>query len=354
MIVYDLAHKPNNIIMSSNDLDTKESFLDNLHKPCASMSLADLKHMAFKHYIETLLSGTEARATLERECTARAVMGHKTYRLHTWIGSTDSYCGQYLSDLLDIDTLLERMQDWLDLHYMTDKHRFRIFNCRVKNAPRNTFNLILSWDEAKFATADDIIVSNRAQAAERKIAFSRRYHGDDHDDHDDHSEESDRRRQQPYSQNQQRHQPYRQNQTHQTHQTYQQRQNQQTHRYQSTEPAHRKQYSDQTVNTEGRPQHTERRASYRGNGRGNGNGNGRGRDSGNGNGRDNGDGNGRDNGEQHVNADDSSTSVDLGNNSVVVGDRGSYVRPTREANEGRNKYDRAEQSARPQRPDRQY
>ena len=186
---------------------TTASLLDALHEAnsqcradpnVAQSSLAEAREQAADYFLESLLTSADATATLERECLARAKLGQKTYRLTTWTGSGPDYCGQKLPDLLDLGNLLEKMQDWLDENYRTDAHRFRVFNCRVRNAPRNTFNLILSWNEDKFSTADQIIETNRQMAIERRDSYERRRHERNHDDdvdgapHEDAEETEDR------------------------------------------------------------------------------------------------------------------------------------------------------------------
>ena len=171
--------------------NSKSPFLASLHEAnskcrsdanVAKTSLAIVREQATDYFLESLLTSPAARSNLERECLTRATLGQKTYRLTTWTGSGPDYCGQKLPDLLDLGNLLVKMQDWLDVNYRTDNNRFRVFNCRVRNAPRNTFNLIVSWNEDKFETADKIIETNRQTAIERRDTYDGRRQGRPQDD----------------------------------------------------------------------------------------------------------------------------------------------------------------------------
>lgn len=159
--------------------------------------------VANQYFYDSLLASEEAwDAFTQKAYDSAKTSGNKTCRLSTWTGRGPSYRGQFLSDLLDLDNLLERFQDLFNER--CGEGKFMVFkNPIVKgNGPRR-FALTVSWDSDRFDNARSIITRSRESALEYKENMEKRNNsrdmeersqfGDDHrhqnrssnDDYDD-------------------------------------------------------------------------------------------------------------------------------------------------------------------------
>lgn len=169
--------------------------------PVAEEYMSSVREEASAHYEQMLLTSDEAKARFEALASHHSKTGSQDGRpvtnmtapVHTWQGRSESYKGVALSDLLDRDDLLTRLQDWINATYGEGK--LRIFNHQVRNS-RDT-RLTVSWNTEGFKKIDEIIEKNRKRAQMNLEKQQRRReeasHGDDDRSHRDYDDRDDRR-----------------------------------------------------------------------------------------------------------------------------------------------------------------
>lgn len=148
---------------------------------------------ATQHFLDTLLASDEAWASFQEQARNNVrSTGKKTASLLTWQGRGPSYQGQYLTDLLDLDELLQKFQDVLDMK--GGKDQFLVFKHPVtaSRGPRS-FSLTVSWDKSRFDNARDIISGEREKAEQRVERNVRRRLDREENDDDDEERRSSRR-----------------------------------------------------------------------------------------------------------------------------------------------------------------
>lgn len=171
--------------------------------------ISSVREEATEYFLQKLLTSDEAKARFEENALHRSKTGapegrpvtNMTVPVHTWQGRSESYKEVALSDLLDRDDLLTRMQDWINATYGENKlrifnHQVRAFNNQVRNS-RET-RLTVSWNKDGFDKIDEIIEKNRVRA-QRNVEKQRQRRedgpsGDRDDDHRRDYDRDDRRR----------------------------------------------------------------------------------------------------------------------------------------------------------------
>lgn len=142
---------------------------------------ADSTWQATEYFLEQLLGSEESWTKFtENAMDAVRTSGKKTLSLTTWQGRGPSYRGQFLSDLFDLGSLREKLQDVLDMR--GGEGRFMIFKHPVPSVrgPR-TFSLTVSWDTTGFTNALNIIDGEREKALARQERAQTRRDGSEDD-----------------------------------------------------------------------------------------------------------------------------------------------------------------------------
>lgn len=140
---------------------------------------ADSTWQATEHFLDQLLGSDDKWAAFaENAMDAVRTSGKKTLSLMTWQGRGPSYRGQFLSELFDLGSLREKLQDVLDVR--GGEGRFMVFKHSVPSVrgPR-TFSLTVSWDTTGFANAQNIIQGEREKAQARLERSHQRRDGGD-------------------------------------------------------------------------------------------------------------------------------------------------------------------------------
>lgn len=124
-------------------------------------ALAQSQEVAEQVAVDSILK----ECNFEEEALNAERMGRKMCRLLTWEGRGPQYRGVFLSDMLDLGSLVSRFQEHFDSTY--GENKFKVFNHQISPGTRRFVALAVSWDADGFAKADEILTNNRESAQDR-------------------------------------------------------------------------------------------------------------------------------------------------------------------------------------------